>query len=517
MGVLEAGHFIGSVYTAALPVEFRSCHGAYYTPPAISERLIDLASASDLDWRTARVLDPGCGGAAFLAPVALRMARVLGRPTNASAHRRLLGHVAERLRGYEIDPFAAWLSEVLLEVALLASVIGSGRRLPKIVDVRDSLRAFDSREQFDLVVGNPPYGRVRISDRERARFRRSLYGHANLYGLFTDMALRWARPNGIVAYVTPTSMLGGQYFKSLRSLLTRQAPPAAIEFVSERTGVFDDVLQETMLAVYVKSRRWRRLRVGRLEVEQATRAGAQQLGSSSLPETPGAPWILPRSPQQVSLVRQIAKMPWRLLDLGYTVSTGPLVWNRHKNQLSNQRQGGAKPVVWAECVTATGEFRWRAEKRNHARWFMPGERDEWLITRTPCVLVQRTTAKEQVRRLVAGPIQQEFIHRHGGVTVENHLNMVKPSGGILGISVQALSVLLNSQAADAAFRCINGSVAVSAFELESLPLPSPACAAEIERLVSAGAGREEIEARIWRFYGGPHESAAPAGRARDPA
>jgi hypothetical protein len=29
-------------------------------------------------------------------------------------------------------------------------------------------------------------------------------------------------------------------------------------------------------------------------------------------------------------------LPWRLADYGYAVSTGPLVWNRHKDQLSDR-------------------------------------------------------------------------------------------------------------------------------------------------------------------------------------
>ncbi len=173
-GVLEGGHLIGTIYTAALPDEYRSRHGAYYTPPAISERLIDLASTTDLDWKSARVLDPACGGAAFLAPLAFRMLRALRRPSDVAGHRRLLKHIAEKLRGFEIDSFAAWLSEVLVEAAVLDSVIACGERLPRIVDVRDSLRAFEPQGQFDLIIGNPPYGRVRISDRQRVQFRRSL-------------------------------------------------------------------------------------------------------------------------------------------------------------------------------------------------------------------------------------------------------------------------------------------------------------------------------------------------------
>jgi hypothetical protein len=42
---------------------------------------------------------------------------------------------------------------------------------------------------------------------------------SNLYGLFTDLAAQLARRGGVIAYVTPTSFLAGEYFKSLRALL----------------------------------------------------------------------------------------------------------------------------------------------------------------------------------------------------------------------------------------------------------------------------------------------------------
>ena len=42
-------------------------------PPALCERLLELATEAGADWSTARVLDPACGGGAFLSPVARRM------------------------------------------------------------------------------------------------------------------------------------------------------------------------------------------------------------------------------------------------------------------------------------------------------------------------------------------------------------------------------------------------------------------------------------------------------------
>ena len=37
------------------------------------------------------------------------------------------------------------------------------------------------------------------------------------------------------------AIVSGEYFKALRGLLGREAPPASIEFIGERRGVFADV------------------------------------------------------------------------------------------------------------------------------------------------------------------------------------------------------------------------------------------------------------------------------------
>lgn len=202
-------------------------------------------------------------------------------------------------------------------------------------------------------------------------------------------------------------------------------------------------------------------------------------------------------------------MPHRLADYGYGVSTGPLVWNRFKGQFRLEAGAGNFPVIWAESVTSDGRFVWRSEKRNHAPWFAARRpKDDWLIVTQPCVLLQRTTAKEQPRRLIAAELPASFIRKHGGVTVENHLNMVRPIVGEPRVPPVVIAALLNSAAVDAAFRCLNGSVAVSAFELEELPLPNPAFMTKIAHLVSAGAPADKIEATIAAAYGGIDAAAA---------
>jgi adenine-specific DNA-methyltransferase len=212
--------------------------------------------------------------------------------------------------------------------------------------------------------------------------------------------------------------------------------------------------------------------VGFITTSGDHRASFRRAGRIVLPARADAPWVLPRSSKQSALTRRLRAMPHRLADYGYGVSTGPLVWNRYKQQFRKDRARNCYPVIWAESVTSGGEFVWRSEKREHLPWFATmGRKDEWMIVDQPCVLVQRTTAKEQSRRIIAAELPETFIKRHGGVAVENHLNMVRSLTGEAKVSSAAIAALLNSAIVDAAFRCINGSVAVSAFELEELPLP----------------------------------------------
>ena len=143
---------------------------------------------------------------------------------------------------------------------------------------------------------------------------------------------------------------------------------------------------------------------------------------------------------------------------------------------------------------------YRAKKRIDAPYFKLEPGNAWLLIEEPCVLVQRTTAKEQARRLIAAELPSEFVEAHGGVVVENHLNMVRAQGKPKA-PASVIAALLNSRVVDEVFRCMNGSVAVSAFELEALPLPDPANLKNLTRLVAQGVDRARIETECERLYG----------------
>jgi adenine-specific DNA-methyltransferase len=177
----------------------------------------------------------------------------------------VLRQIGTRLTGLELDPYTASFGQNAIELLLADVTTAAGRPAPIVVRVADTLEEAPSA-RFDLVIGNPPYGRVILTPEQRQRFARGLYGHTNLYGVFTDIAARWTKKGVTIAYLTPTSFLSGHHYSALRELIAKEAPPVAINFVHARRGVFEDVLQETLLAAYKRGAKPGRAQVHYVEV-----------------------------------------------------------------------------------------------------------------------------------------------------------------------------------------------------------------------------------------------------------
>lgn len=464
-----SGHALGETYVCALSVTDRIAHGRHYTPRLLADALWREVERSGVWWQASTVTDPAAGaGALLLRPLRERVSHGLDRdPAEA------LSRISEQISGVDADPLAVWLGNAILAAELLplwARLPERARRpLPRLLRTGDGLDVAD--ESAGVVVMNPPFGRAALDTAERERWQRSLYGHANWYGVFLHAAVERAESGGLVAAVLPTSFLGGAYYQRLRKLLAEQAPLIRLRLVEDRSGVFASrVLQETCLAIFEKGGRPRKVACSKQSVNG--RVSSVNLGRLPLaPASPDLPWLLPRTSGDRALVSAAAKHRRRLSDFGWKASTGPLVWNRHKSQIGSERAAHMLPILWAADIEAGAVRRSRA--RDGQRWIALRDRDMFMRLSEPAVLVQRTTAPEQPRRLVAAALTREqLVSEWGGaVVVENHVNLLRCSSETSPLSPGLLARLLNSPTLDRLYRCITGTVAVSAYELEALPLP----------------------------------------------
>jgi adenine-specific DNA-methyltransferase len=460
---------LGAAYVAALTPEVRARHGRHYTPSNLAEHLWAMARKG-LDHRQpARALaglvrDPACGAGSLLLPALREHLRAMVR---ADA-RVVLAGLPNVIEGVDADPTAVWIANVVLAaeaLPVLAGVpIARRRPLPALARVGDGLSPAPVPARVILM--NPPYGRVRLTPDDRERFASILYGHANLYGMFLGAGLESLDHAGVLAALVPTSFTAGRYFSGLRGELSRIAPLRDATFMAVRDGVFAGVLQETCLAVFTK-RRPRRTTIASMNGHVSAVARVKSPRGC-------APWLLPRRADDAHIAAAALAMPLTLAGAGWRVSTGPLVWNRRREDLSSQPGAGRLRVVWAADFDNGRLHRDRA--RDTLRYLrVRDEVDEQVMSlATPAVLVQRTTAPEQRRRVVVTALTRDDLENQGGaVVVENHVNVLRPRRATARplLSHSTLAAVLATQTIDQLARCVSGSVALSAYELESLPLP----------------------------------------------
>ncbi|SHH64019.1 adenine-specific DNA-methyltransferase [Chryseobacterium oranimense] len=503
LDVITASYELGNLYTSILPEKLRSDNGVFYTPPALTDRLLNSVENAGVDWSTVSVADPACGGGAFLAPIAHRIISSI----HFLSPEEQLQHLEHNLKGYEIDPFSAWLTEVFLQVAVKDVMSLAGRRIKSMVTICDTIAYFSDKKnhrEFDVIIGNPPYGKLTLTKEIREEYEESLFGHANLYGLFTHLAIKLVKSDGIIGYLTPTSFLSGEYFKKLRMFIRKETNPLTIDFVAGRKGVFEDVLQETLLAVYKKKNKLssenNEIEINEIHTLTNGKLKISSAGKYRLADDTSSPWILPRDIKHAKIVASMSNMKDNLITYGYRISTGQLVWNRHKEQLSDKRTRNSYPIIWAEAVSKDGTFQLKADKKNHKKWFQFKEANDFLLTTKPCVLLQRTTSKEQKKRLITTVLPDELFKEYTSAVIENHLNMIIPTSTNSKVSLELLSTFLNSKIVNDAFRTISGSVAVSAYELESLPLPKPSKLKRLQTLINENASPDLIEKECTKIY-----------------
>jgi tRNA1(Val) A37 N6-methylase TrmN6 len=423
----------------------RRAGAVYYTPPHLVDFAIDRALGPLLaeaggDPLALRVLDPACGGAAFLL-AALEYLAAAGADRLAILRRCLLG--------IDVDRQAAAVARLALAVAVPEA---TREDLAGAVRVADALEPGSApAAAFDAVVTNPPWGQKRFALPVEKRHRyRELYtsgrGAIDPFALFVERAHGLLRPGGRWGMVLPDVVLLKNH-EPLRALVLAGSE---LEWIAHAGRAFDGV---NLDAVVITGRR-----------VASPAAGHRVAIWHSLPETwqdhpprtrrqpqavfarlPGKRFNLHLDPGDLALLDRLAGLP--TLGDRFEIHEGVHTGNARGKLFRAERPAGpCAPIVVGRGEVARYHIQWAGtwlDRSPAALDRAAGDyanlgRPEWHLR--PKIVVRRTGD-----HLVAAWDGE-------GLYVSNNLFVVLPRARVSAAEQRAVVALLNSSLLTWCFR-----------------------------------------------------------------
>lgn len=213
--------------------------GSFYTPASIADFILKWAfnGANNQD-----ILEPSCGDGVFLKSI------------------KNTGHKYNSITAIEIDKGEA-------EKARRA-----GLKSARIVNADFLKFCNDTKQKFDIVVGNPPYIRFQYFDRKQQEEAIAIFRDAGLeYSKLTNAwvsfvigACQLLKEKGKIGFVLPAELLQVSYAKPVRNYLAHFFNK--INIVSFKKLVFPGIQQEVVLLLCEKNGTDKHL-IEHLEVE----------------------------------------------------------------------------------------------------------------------------------------------------------------------------------------------------------------------------------------------------------
>lgn len=433
--------------------------GQYLTPDNISAFMAGLFPTLP---ETIKLLDAGAGAGILTAALVKRWRDQGAGTGNITAH-------AYELDGPMLDRLNALANE-LNQVPGCELEIFAGdfiKQAATFLRLRQGPR-------YTHAILNPPYKKISMSSDHRAFLRAAGLETVNLYSGFVGLSVALMENDGEVVAIVPRSFCNGPYYQPFRRFILTRAAVRHIHLFDARNKAFknDGVLQENIILRLTCG-----ARQGDVTISTSTddtfadyREVLHPFAEVVAPDDAGQFIHVPTG-EDAKLLDNPA-FRFNLNELGLSVSTGPVVDFRMKDDLRADPEPGTVPLLYP------GHF-----SKDLLTWPKPGFKKANAIRHTPATVkwllpagfyavVRRFSSKEERRRIVANVVEPAALPA-GMIGFENHLNVLHCRKTPLEENMaRGITVYLNATAVDQHFRRFNGHTQVNATDLRTMRYPS---------------------------------------------
>lgn len=442
------------------PTDRRALLGQFFTPPAIAEFMASLFPGPFPP--AVRLLDPGAGQGALATAFAARW----------QAERPEGGTLA--VDAYELDPLVLDLLREVLSALGEAPGVTADLLPGDFVALASAMLREERGPRYSHAILNPPYRKIGVGSPERAALRSVGLETVNLYAGFVALAVALLARGGQAVAIIPRSFCNGPYYERFRGFVLGRAALRRVHLFHARNKAFasDGVLQENVILLLERGAAQGDVIVSTSSDDTFTdlEERVHPFDRIVFPDDPKQFIHLPTDHDDDLL--EAMSFACSLADLGVTVSTGPVVDFRMKDDLRADPGEGTAPLLYPGHFAGDGLL-----------WPRPGFKKpnairdtaatrKWLYPGGFYAVAKRFSSKEEARRVVAHVVDPAAL-APGPIGFENHLNVFHQKRGPLPEELaRGLATFLNAGVVDAYVRRFNGHTQVNATDLRSMRYPS---------------------------------------------
>lgn len=257
--------------TKKLDKKLKKKEGIFFTPPKTIEKNLNYLKPF---FKTIQnVLEPSCGSCEYILKIHKKIphCNITGIEKNKTIYNKIKQFNNDKIKIYNYD-FLEW----------------------------------NTKQTFDLIIGNPPY-LVITREKSIRKYDSLLEGRPNLFILFLLKSLDLLNKNGVLSFILPTNFNNCLYYNKVREYIIQHFKILHLEYCSDS---YLETKQNTILFIVQKKN-------GRSSNFFLNKYGFTIFGSKSV----------------ISQLKQLYKNSKSLYELGCNVKVGSITWN--KEHLTN--------------------------------------------------------------------------------------------------------------------------------------------------------------------------------------
>lgn len=484
--LVDYANFLTETYCNKNKISQRKEKGQIFTSPKIAHFMANLFSFHKHEFS---ILDPGAGTGILIAAICDRIIqkKLTGLKITIDVFendKNVLPSLEMTLKECkrQLNAFNCSIQFQILNVDFILHHAKEERSKEYLIN------SLNLQKRYDLIISNPPYYKLNKDSPESLALSQFVYGQPNIYAFFMLLSGMLMTQDGQMVFITPRSFCSGLYYSKIRKWFINNIWIDRLHLFEIRKDIFvyDKILQENLIfhAFNTKMKKTDSTCISVSYDRQFTQYQEFLVPSKDVEYCKGNDCFIriPISENDLKIIEIIDAWPHTLNDLGFEISTGPVVDFRGVKHLRNFIENkSCVPLLWMHNIQGINVI-WSVEKNGKPQAIeVNPESKNIVLPLRNYVVLKRFTSKEQKKRIQAAVLRAEDFSNFDFIGIENHLNYIHKKKKILSLDeAYGLAALLNTPIVDQYFRTLNGNTQVNATDLRVLPLP------DYETIISIG-------------------------------